>query len=493
VSELSTELSELLPPSLTIETLESAESEIAPELLHPEIYFQLGNSETSLALSSRISAENYFGAHYKGGHLILPNDWDAYALQLSQNATYNPFHIAELLKNTAGLTATETDFELNAPPQLQAGVQKHFAETPHIKIGIALEGQNPEELLAIVSATLALDLRLKIYLLGTVKDRRISSSLLETIPDKTRVVELTGRLGLRETAALAQACDIVIAPPGLISTLAAGFGTFCITLDSTAGEANHHYPYGHGHLVVQRNRESFTTEQFGFFVSELVTHTILGDEGNIPNQQNWQNYFDTRVNAWLTKVRVYITQRVQHQLSDGTTRTDLKLHPLIYTGATAADCLRSFYRLLWEQTLNGFNTTTHELDVLENQSITVLASLLTPMEQLCELMLFGQKYTSLIAGDVAKGNVENAKLNSARLQEVDDLIRVFSNTHPYLAPICHFLFSKHAQGRSTAISDIAAELSSAYRGSQLQVLILLDLYKSLFQNTYDQETRSLHV
>ncbi len=491
ISEHSEELCEILPAGFTIHCVENADTANVDAISKPSVYYQLGSSEQSLALSAKIKGETNVGAHYISGELRLENDWDAYIAQLQTSTQYNPFHRVELLRNSANQIGIESDFELVAPTDLQIGISKYF-QGEHIKLGIALDGQNPEELRAAIQSILQLDLRLKIYLLGTVKDRRLSNTLMESIASPSRVVELTGRLGLGQTAAFAQACDIVIAVPGLFTTMAAGFGTFCIALDSTQGESCINYPYGHGHLIVQRNHAALSTTEFGDLIADLVAHAVLGAEGNIPNQANWENYFDGRVDSILGKVRVFITQRVQEALSDGSTRTDLKLHPLLFTGATSNDCLRSFYRLLWEQTLSGYNISTHEVDILEEQTLGTLTTLLTPMEQLCELTLFGQKYTSMVAANIASGELDTAKLNSNRLQELDDLIGVFANTHPYLAPICQYLFIRHGQSRAATVPEIASELAAAYRGAQLQVLILLDLYKSLFQNTYDQETRSLH-
>lgn len=421
------------------------------------------------------------------------DDWACYLLTENGHGAFSPYPILEIYRNLGEFTYDEIDYALLPSEAANGSVTQYLFEAPHIKLLVSVSAfADQESLRLFCEAVDRKNLNVGIYLIGTVKHRKLSKEFLDAtnFSTKTRVVDLCGRLSCRETAAMAFLADIVISGPECLALLSSGFGTFTICLDGCEAHNPLLYPYGHGHLILQTKAAgvSMTAQALGDLLAGMVSNAILGAEGNVPNVHEWQEYFDSKIDDLLGKCRIFATQRVQSQYGEWF-KTDLHLKPLLFTGAEFSDCMRGFYYLLWENSLNSLQATSYDLDPLHTDALTQLSATLKPLEQLFELGGFGVKYVEHVKQHITDKDLDLAKKESGKLEEVDRLIQLLKNTNPYLSPICDFYFMSQGRLETDNPLLLSDQIADCYRILQHHVLVLLDLQKSIFETAYARESR----
>ena len=267
--------------------------------------------------------------------------------------------------------------------------------------------------------------------------------------------------------------------------------TFTICVDDAPVRGPLHYPYGHGHLVVQRSGPHSAASSLAPFLKEIITHAITANSGNVPSLEQWQEFADSMIFSYLGKVRLIALQRVEIVFKDSGSFTELHQRPLLFTGSELHDVLRTFYRLLWEHSLGKRSITTYDLQVVHQDTMPTLCDLLKPMEQLYELGNFGKIYSGYVRESLSGGDVARAQRESVRLQEVEELIQALVSTQPALIS----LYAYHRQAQRMMEGEtplrLAEEMASLFSGLQDRVLVLLDLAKSLFHTVFENENAGL--
>ena len=413
--------------------------------------------------------------------------WKTYLHSAPDMLVGNPYHLVDILKKSAQIDTVDANFELVLPDDV-AGLPQALTSPGGVRVGVCTASLSEEELEATLEGLSQLSTPAEVFLLGTVKDKRVSSQVGSRWDGKLNVHDLCGHAGILGQAAVLRACDINVAGPGLSSILSSGFGTFTICVDNDPSRGPLNYPYGHGHLVVQRSGAHSAASSLAPFLKEIVSHAITANSGNVPTLEQWQEFADSMIFAYLGKVRLIALQRVEIVFKDSGSFTELHQRPLLFTGSELHDVLRTFYRLLWEHSLSKRTITTYDLSIMHQDTMPILCDLLKPMEQLYELGNFGKIYSGYVRESLASGDVARAQREGVRLQEVEELVQALVSTQPALTP----LFSFHRQAQRMMESDtplqLAEEMGSLFSGLQDRVLVLLDLAKSLFHTVFENES-----
>ena len=213
----------------------------------------------------------------------------------------------------------------------------------------------------------------------------------------------------------------------------------------------------------------------------------MANSGVIPSVEQWQHYFDIRIDELLGKLRIWSTQRVENRLSADDAPTEQTLKPQIYTGSTITDVFQVFYRLLFEQKFTNRNLNSKDLEILSSATASDLRALLSSMEQLFELGRFGKIYCDQTRIALDNNNVSAAKTASSRLQEVDQLIYSVGNQAVPLAPLAYLHQRRQELLPALDIKQMAENIKYLYQDLQDSALVLLDLSQSLFHTTYQNE------
>jgi hypothetical protein len=410
-------------------------------------------------------------------------DWKAY-LQGCAPLIANPYHQIDLLRKCAELDQTDVNFDLMAPSLEEGAVPETVSGGDSLRIALCASSLSINELQSVLEGISRLEIPAVVHMLGTVPDRRKSSLLLSAWEGRVHLVDLCGRQALAQMAETLRLCDITIAAPGVSALISSGYGTFTICVDESRNPL--HYPYGHGHLIVQHTDSEEFFPALSRLTTDIVHFALRGNGGNIPSLGQWQEFADERMDNFLSRVRFFATQRIE-VLEGESSFTELYLKPLIYLGAEYEDVLRSFYRLLWENSLRGRNVEAGDLEILHQNAMNRLCSDLKPLEQLYEIANFGRTFSLYVKDSLTKADQTKAQQDAMKLQETEELVHAMGRSTSALAPL-----ALHHEKRQRLLPEIdpielSAQMSQQFADMQSRVLVLLDLSKTLFHTTLQNE------
>lgn len=414
-------------------------------------------------------------------------DWKAYLAGPALLPEGNPYHLADLLRKAAQVDTVDVNYEL-AAVEVTEELPEALVRPGGLKVAVCTGSLSQELVESVLESLAALSAGAEVFLIGTVKDKRVSAAAASKWDGKLSVHDLCGRNSLAMNATVLRGCDIAVAGPGAHSLLSSGYGTFTICVDENPARGNLHYPYGHGHLVIQRALEGQLASALSTFLHELVSYALTANSGNVPSLEQWQEFADSKIFAYLGKLRLLATQRIEIVFRDSGSFTELHLRPLLFTGSEMHDVMHMFYRLLWEHSLNARSITTYDLQVLHTDTTKQLCELLKPLEQLYELGNFGRTYSGYVKESLASGDLDKAAHESRRLQEVEDLVHALAASQPWVAPLCSFHSQRQRLMSPDSPIELAQEMADHFSGLQNRVLVLLDLARSLFHTVFENES-----
>ncbi len=413
-------------------------------------------------------------------------EWKAYLQGCSTISPTNPYHQIDLFRKAAQLENVEGCFELLSAKVEPEDLPGTLFSGDSLRIALCASSLSIDQLQAVLRGLANLSFPISIHLTGTISEKRKSSILLSAWGEQLNIVDLCGRQSFAQLGATLSHCDIVFTAPGSQAILSSGYGTFTVCIDEKRNPL--HYPYGHGHLILQHTNSSEFFSSLSGISAEIIQFAVSGNNGNIPSLEQWQSFADDRVDNYLSKLRLFVTQRIETVLADGGSFTELYLRPLLYMGAEAGDAWQSFYRLLWGHSLSGLSITSHELQVLHDDTLQSICSDLKGLEQMYEVANFGRIYSTYIRDSLCKGDTKKAQHESKRLQEVEELLYSLGKSHSALAPICAFHEKRQQLIPLLEPLELAEQMTQQFSQVQERVLVLLDLTRSLFHTIWQSES-----
>jgi hypothetical protein len=410
-------------------------------------------------------------------------DWKSY-IQGCAALSSNPYHYIDLLRKTADSDQIDVNFDLVAPSLEAGSVPDSVAGGDSLRIALCASSLSINELQSVLEGISRLEVPAVVHMIGTVPDRRKSSLLLSAWEGRVNLVDLCGRQSLAQTAETFRLCDITITAPGISALLSSGYGTFTICVDESRNPL--HYPYGHGHLVIQHTDSEEFFSALSRLSADIIHFALRGNGGNIPSLNQWQEFADGQMDNFLSRVRFFATQRIE-TLDGDHSYTELYLRPLIYLGAEYEDILRSFNRLLWENSLRGRNPSTGDLEILHQGALDKLCADLKPLEQLYEIANFGRTYSLYVKDSLTNSDQTKAQQDAFKLQEAEELVHALGRASGALASLA--LYHEKRQRLLPEIDpiDLSDRMSQQFADMQSRVLVLLDLTKTLFHTTLQNE------
>lgn len=412
-------------------------------------------------------------------------DWKAYLQGCSAISLSNPYHQIDLQRKAAGIDSIDVNFELLTPAVGEHTMPGTLEAGGALRVAVCAVSLSIDELQSVIEGVARLGIPVSVHLLGTVSEKRKSAILTSAWDGRLTLIDLCGRQSLAQAAETLRLCDISFCGPGANALLGSGYGTFTVCVDESRNPL--HYPYGHGHLVVQHGDSDEFFRSLSGLTTEIVRFALAGNQGNVPSLEQWQHFADEKIDDYLARLRFFATQRIEIPLAAGGSFTELHLRPLLFLGAEFDDVMRSFYRLLWEHSLQNRQITTRDLQILHQDSLDKVAKCLAPLEQLYELANFGRTYSLYIRQSLSEGDIGRARNESDRLQETENLIYRLGKSHAALAPLCAFHEKKQRLLPATEPDDLAQQMSQSFADIQSRVLVLLDLASTLFHTNLQNE------
>lgn len=459
---------------------------VAPEAMREAVGL-LPGVDVFTSDASTVVAEKHFtlGSSSQGEFA----DWKAYREGPAQGSEGNPYHEIDLLRKITGHDLVDVNFEL-LPPELDDSSLPStlISGDEGLRVAVCVSSLELPELEAVLSSLANLTIPREVFLIGTVADKKKSASLLASRDGQLAIHDLCGRLSFAAGAQVLRHSDICLTGPGASALLSSGYGTFTVCLDNQPKRGPRHYPYGHGHLVVQAAPDQDFSSAISTIVGEILTYAVSANSGTVPSLEQWQAFADERLDEYLGRIRLVATQRVETVLAEEHRLTELYVRPLIFLGAELTDVMSTFYRLLWEHSLSARTFTSDPVDILHQNTIADLRALLPPLEKLFALSNFGRNYCQLVKQALVEGKMEQAKEASDKVQEVEELVFQLGESFPALLPLCSFHHKCQSHIPELDPANLADEMSEVFTDLQSRVLVVLDLAQTLFHTTFQSET-----
>lgn len=445
-----------------------------------DLIVNLAFNDFSTLLATHLNGKKILGPYLdESNEVTLSNEWSMFFAANVDKSILNPFHFVDLYKYIAEVQDQDIVAELVPGEEYQESIESFFGNEDGLRIGLELKSLWPIQYnLELVLNLLKKYKRCRIYLIGTMNERPVAKSILSNIPAelKSRCVDLSGQTNINELLALCDRLHLMIGAGGISTHFSAAVGTMTIALDYISQQIFQSSPYGHGHVIIgDDNQENAHVAIPPSTVAKIVDFIIESNGTKAPTIEQWQRAFKNETLTIDPQFKVFVSQRqVFHQL-DGTERVDYVLEPVSTKNANLQECLMSIYRLIWQFDLNHSEDTMTEVTLFKKQTLEALPNLAASLEKLYKLAKFGSNYSKFVLEDLHKSDIEQAKLDSDRLQEIDNLIHTLAQEIEAVAPICNFYHISQAQIRDTDPIIVAEKANLAYDRIQLHVNLVLDL------------------
>ncbi len=451
-----------------------------------DLAVNITHSSVSAVLVSLIKAKELRGFTISSeGHRVIKHPWVRYFFNVIPNRDYNPFHIVDMYLKIGDVKPVTRGLVFNVSEEDELKAEQILSnEGVHendLLIGFHLGASKDDKTWPVSSYAALADMthrkfNARILLFGTSGEVSLSSDFDKCA--ETRPINLVGKTGIGELAAVLKKCRLFISNDTGPLHVATSVGTKVIDISM----ANVHFmetgPYGEGHYVMQAD---LACSPCGFDVKcndrvckSLVTPEKVFEVVNVamtgtPEEKN----FDM---TKMKQVQVYKS----HFKEDGY----LDFTPLIQRSLNITELYRMIYRpvmnlkskkisreidMLCESICNEISASyTGEnlsqcMDILKKDTF-VLANLVSLTEKTLHDMRF-------LVDEIKKDNQDINKIKELwqKIEPRESEIERIGHTHPCFRPLTLlFTYSKEA-----------------LEGKDLQVLAekSLCIYKDLFKKS----------
>jgi ADP-heptose:LPS heptosyltransferase len=208
------------------------------------------HNAVSAHLSSKIRASRKSGRVFlQEGEIVIRGDYGKYLFAVSRHRKDNLLNLVDLYVGMAGLAPQPVKGYLpsDAPPRRRAAGPS---------IGFQLGASNarrtwPIESFLSLGARLHGDLRASVVLFGSAADRKLADAFVAAAVYP--VVDLVGRVPLRELPARLKALDLLVTNDTGPMHIAAAVETRVVGIFNATAHFRITGPYGEGHICLQNN------------------------------------------------------------------------------------------------------------------------------------------------------------------------------------------------------------------------------------------------
>jgi hypothetical protein len=151
------------------------------------------------------------------------------------------------------------------------------------------------------------------------------------------------------------------------------------------------------------------------------------------------------------------------------------------------EAMMTFYRLVWQFDLNASEDTVTNLHVERTSTIGAMMNLVDALEKLHKIATFGASFCRYVQDDLKKNNLELARQDSEKLQEIDNLIEKMGSEVPAVAPLCNYYSVSQYQNRNPNPIKVAELAQLTYERLQVQISIILDLVQEMVTKNKSEE------
>lgn len=446
------------------------------------------------------------------GHRIIKHPWLRYFFNVVPNRDYNPFHIVDMYLKSGGVMPARKGliFEISGEDEKKSRelLTDQQAAENELLIGIHLGASKSDKTWPVSSFAALADmitekLGARILLFGSPAEADLGNEFEKIV--KSRPVNLIGKTGIGELAALLKRCSLLISNDTGPLHLATSAGTKVIDIFT----ANVHFletgPYGEGHYVIQADIPcvpcSFNVQCNNMVCKEVIKPEIVFEV--VRESMGKGPVLSESGSALFKDIQVYRTHFQDNGL--------LGFSPLLKRHLKKEILYRILYREVWTLDLDKtagntesvYNSICRELSSfyalnnLDDISFSLSRDIII-LEHLSGLAKDGSGLAGVIAEEAGNNNPDIKKLQKAWecLKEIDNRIEIAGQANPnFMLFTTIFIYSIEAL-EGDDLPGLAANTRSIYKGLLTGSAYMLELMKKLklfFESASDSVNSNINL
>jgi ADP-heptose:LPS heptosyltransferase len=429
------------------------------------------------------------------GHRVIKHPWLRYFFNVVPNREYNPFHIVDMYLKSGGVMPERKGliFEMSGEDGKKSGelLKDQRVSENELLIGIHLGASKSDKTWPVSSFAALADmitekLNARILLFGSLSETELGNEFEKIF--KSRPINLIGKTGIGELAALLKRCSLLISNDTGPLHLATAVGTKVIDIFT----ANVHFletgPYGEGHYVIQSDIPcvpcSFNVQCSNMVCKEVIKPEIVFEV--VKESLGKGSTMSESGSEFMKDIQVYRTHFEDNGL--------LSFSPLLKRHLGKEILYRILYREVWTRdfdkedgnTESVYNSICRELSSfyalkdIDEISLSLGRDIIM-LEHLSELAKDGLELACVIAEEAGNKDPDIVKLKKTweHLQEIDKRIEIAGHTNPHFMLFTTiFKYSIEAL-EGNDLFGLADNTRSIYEGLLSGSAYMLQLMKKL--------------
>ncbi len=400
-----------------------------------DVCINLSYSKTANYLMSLIKANHKVGPVYDtDASLKIKDKWSQYLYANVLETSFNSFNLVDLYKLIVGVAPKKDENNtVNSGPKNKVFIhpfasdkKKVWSDTKWVEVIFKFLKDNESK---------------KVFIVGAKSDREAcqkitSSPLLSSYSN--RIVDLTGKHNITELKNLFDDDSMFIGHDSMVSHLASLKKIPIITISLGPVRTRETIPYIDGAYSLSPQTKCFPCKpdtSCDFYqchadipyqaVNEVLSLVSKGEE--VTKELLNKNLSHFHLNS------INISRSQYNSLGL------LSLQSVLGNEVTYSEAIQKFFMITWSYIVNEAEAHNDFPEISDKTHQLILQDM-QGLQQLFELSEFGKKYSRYILEEISSNtpNINQIKDYSKKVDEIERLSDIVSETYPQLSPIINF-------------------------------------------------------
>lgn len=396
----------------------------------------LSFSKSSSYLHSLIKSKHKIGPHYNlKNEKIIQDKWSQYLFASVMRGALNPFNLVDLFSNIIGVEKKSTHLS-----------NKEFSQAKKDNILIHPFASHDKKYwksskwTEVIYRILSENKDVTIHIAGSSEDQEkydeiVNVPILEKV--KERIRPIIGQ-SLSDLYKQVDETYLFIGHDSMLGNLLSFKNIKTITVSLGTVRPLETAPYAINNIVLAPKTSCYpcfpnTKCEFYKCHGDIPYQALQG----VVNQLLKSNNFNKK--EFVTEVSPFHLNSVSINKTTVNNVGQLIFENLLDDFQTAKDVFIEFYRTIWSYTFSEVDIEVAPLNI-NQQTKAVLSSQAQTIAHIYELTEFGKKYSRYILEEISNKTPDITKIKSfsKKIDEIDRLLDVLTETSPYIAPIIDY-------------------------------------------------------
>ncbi|QPJ66025.1 MAG: glycosyltransferase family 9 protein [Candidatus Nitrohelix vancouverensis] len=477
-----------------------------------DLMVNLSHSKLSAFMNLYLDMKEFIGfACNETGDRMSRHPWMQYFGIEPFNRAYNPFNLVEIFTRSGDVDPGSEAIQILPQADDEASIQnlleEHSIQEGELLIGVqagsSIEGRRwPTRYFAELIDRLSSEMNARVLLFGVASESSLAKDIIDTVANKEKVVDLTGRTKINQLVAMLGKCRYLVTNDTGTMHIAAALGVRIVGLFFAHAHPWETGPFAPGNIIFQ-SRISCAPCSYGVECNNIICIHTVKPHHVFDAMQYHHVSGNWNVDRNNSEMNVYTT--------DFASDNRFRLRSLMRHALTMEDVFRELYFRLWPAVLSGQEValqwepgeSPQEIFASEYQCdeadglIHKLEEKKTALEQLMQLARNGSKSATRLLKKVSNRQLTNTGLMQFKddFEALDKSIAGLGWSHPELKPVADMFSKRKENFQGDDIVQLARATQACYQQLEIESLELKRLVETvdLRSRNYFKEHSSMSV